>query len=163
MRRHTHLPAALVAAVLVLTGAPPALADTVDGDWHDNVLRGTDGPDTVSGRGGDDRLHGRGGRDLLVGGPGDDVLRDVLWVDGARNLADKVRDGLRGGKGDDVIRAGQNDVVRAGPGNDRVYGFAADRGTYLDCGAGKDVLHLFADITYERIRNCETIRVHQDG
>ena len=90
-----------VGQAAVAGGLTPAAATTTGrtlrGRAGADVLRGTAGPDVISGRGGNDRLYGGKGRDRLDGGAGNDSIY--------------ARDGVR-------------DVIRCGPGRDRV---SADR------------------------------------
>ncbi|MGH3242417.1 MAG: hypothetical protein ACRDNL_18720, partial [Spirillospora sp.] len=74
-------------------------------------LRGTAAADSLRGRGGRDILRGKRGSDCLAGGRGGDRL------DGGPD-----DDRLKGGPGGDRIDAkdGEKDIVRCGPGFDRV-------------------------------------------
>ncbi|HTE63758.1 MAG TPA: hypothetical protein VK631_25595, partial [Solirubrobacteraceae bacterium] len=93
-------------------------ADCLYGGQGKDRVAGQAGADVVAGGAGDDRLAGHGGRDRLSGGAGDDVLR----VGGGRNVAE-------GGGGDDVVVSanGRRDVIRCGPGADRVRADRVDR------------------------------------
>jgi Ca2+-binding RTX toxin-like protein len=82
--------------------------DVVDGGPGNDTIFGGRDPDVLRGRPGDDRIFGGRRRDRLVGGPG--------------------RDLLEGGRGNDFIdaRDGVADVVRCGPGVDRVLADSID-------------------------------------
>ncbi|GAB4386410.1 MAG: hypothetical protein Kow00121_52930 [Elainellaceae cyanobacterium] len=92
---------------------------TIVDDDQAGVLRGTNGPDTLTGGPGDDRITGRGGNDRLGGGSGDDRL--------SGNSED---DRLVGGSGDDWLQGGN--------GNDRMAGGSGD--DFLNGGQGADTL-----------------------
>ena len=99
---------------------------------RDNLV-GTVSGDRMKGRGGNDRLRGFGGRDCLGGGKG----RDRLQGGGGRDklLGGRGRDRLSGGRGADRIRAkgGKRDVVRCGPGRDRVTADRRDKVSRRSC------------------------------
>ncbi|HEX9966265.1 MAG TPA: Ig-like domain-containing protein [Allosphingosinicella sp.] len=61
----------------------------------DEIIKGTNGSDTINGGSGDDFLQGRAGGDFLDGGDGNDMLH-----------GDAGDDHLRGGRGDDFIHGG---------------------------------------------------------
>ena len=61
----------------------------------DEIIKGTNGSDTLNGGSGDDFLQGRAGGDFLDGGDGNDLLH-----------GDAGDDHLRGGRGDDFIHGG---------------------------------------------------------
>jgi len=102
-----------------------------------NVIRGTEGNDTlygteendlILGYGGNDFLIGLGGNDVLVGGDGNDILEGGMG-----------NDFLDGGAGADLLFGGiGNDVLCGGPGNDSLEGESGD--DILDGGEGRDVL-----------------------
>lgn len=122
----------------------------------DNVVVGSDGPDTlfgthgndiILGLGGSDRILGFGGNDLLVGGPCNDI---VQGGDGS--------DLILGGPGNDVLLGGVcNDVIfgedgsdrmEGEEGNDALYGGRSDDTllggpgcNYLDGGPGDNFLY----------------------
>ncbi len=90
---------------------PPFIDATVRGGVGSDAVFGHSGTDILRGGPGGDRIKGDGGDDILSGGAGGDRL-----VGGAGN------DLLRGGAGGDVLDSadGSADVVRCGPGRDRV-------------------------------------------
>ncbi|HEV3001706.1 MAG TPA: hypothetical protein VGW75_13275 [Solirubrobacteraceae bacterium] len=103
--------------------------DRFDGGSGDDLAQGMRGDDLLLGRTGDDRLQagpgddrasGGSGRDELVGGSGDDVLSGGTFGDAID--AGYGRDRVSGGSGPDRIdvRDRDRDVVRCGPGRDRV-------------------------------------------
>jgi Ca2+-binding RTX toxin-like protein len=152
--------ATLMVAPLAVPAASATSAKTIEGTAGDDRLQGTALADVILGRAGDDVLRGGAGSDLLVGGAGADRLSDVVWIPGGDFNISKRRDVFRGGPGRDVIRAGPNDVVRAGNGNDHVWSYYTTSDTVLDCGPGsRDVLHLHNDIRGERIIGCEDIEI----
>ena len=124
---------------------PPPRGVTRYGSARADVLRGTAYADTLSGLGGDDRLEGLGGGDRLLGGRGRDIVlggsgndriegsdgNDRLFGGGGADSLDGglSRDLLEGGAGADVVRSVDRavDVVRCGPGRDRVVADRADR------------------------------------
>jgi len=81
--------------------------EQVVGGNENDVIRGSDGPETFVGRSGNDTLDGRGGDDKLYGGPGGDTLL--------------------GGLGDDLLHGGAgSDTIDGQGGMDTVsYEFAA--------------------------------------
>ena len=97
------------AAPAAAAPVPAACANHVMGTRRADVLRGTPATDLLRGGAGDDRLTALAGDDCLVGGSGRDVID--------------------AGAGDDVIDAADHrrDVVRCGPGSDRVRADRADR------------------------------------
>jgi Ca2+-binding RTX toxin-like protein len=101
--------ALLLATIVALALAAPALAAVIDGDRRDNVLVGTNRADTIQGRGGDDRLYGEEDEDTLEGGRGDDRLFG----------------------GDGV------DTLRGDAGNDRLYS-AGRLAEVVNCGRGRE-------------------------
>jgi S-formylglutathione hydrolase FrmB len=81
-------------------------------------LRGTSAGDSLRGRGGRDSLRGKGGEDCLAGGRGADRLN-----------GGPDADDIAGGRGKDRIdaRDRERDLIRCGPGADRVKADARDR------------------------------------
>jgi Ca2+-binding RTX toxin-like protein len=126
-------------------------ADTIFGLGGDDVilgLRGNDaldggaGNDNLDGGKGRDKLKGQAGNDSLTGGDGDDVL-----------IGGPGRDKLNGGKGNDKLTGnGGKDSLVGGPGNDTINsrdGVAE----LVKCGPGKD--RVKAD-KKDRLSGCET-------
>ncbi|MBA3744202.1 calcium-binding protein, partial [Sporichthya sp.] len=128
----------------VLPFDPACDADGVKAGF--NVIKGTDGadtlvgangPDLIYGFGGNDVIKGRGGNDLICAGDGNDT---VVAGDGA--------DLVFGGAGNDTLRGNAgNDRLRGGAGNDLLVGGGGENlilgGTGHDTlygGAGDDVL-----------------------
>ncbi len=115
------------------TGIPPEFAcmgitNVVRGTEGDDTLYGTAGNDLIIGLGGDDMLIGLGGNDVLIGGAGDDILEG-----GAGN------DLLVGDGGNDILFGGTgNDALCGGDGNDSLEG--EDGNDILDGGIGRDTL-----------------------
>ena len=100
-------------------GFPPgACAFERRGTRQIDPIAGTAADERIVGLGGADRLRGAAGNDCLIGGPGADTL------DGGEGV-----DLLDGGGGRDVIAAvdGTRDLVRCGPGRDRVRADRVDR------------------------------------
>ncbi|MBA3330446.1 MAG: hypothetical protein H0T39_06155, partial [Actinobacteria bacterium] len=83
-----------------------------------DVLRGGAGVDVLLGLGGNDTLHGGAGNDRLLGGDGADSITGGTG-----------QDTIEGGRGADMIQAAdrQLDLVRCGPGRDRVVADRIDR------------------------------------
>lgn len=146
-------------ALLVVTAAGAlfasiALAATITGTNDDELLRGTDGNDTISAAGGrdvvqalagDDTVSGGWGRDRVFAGAGNDT------VDGDRGN-DRVfgaagNDSLSGSQGNDRIFGGlDNDQIQGGFGHDVIYGGAGNdqtnggpQGDRIFGGSGDDV------------------------
>jgi Ca2+-binding RTX toxin-like protein len=110
--------------------------DVLMGERGNDCLRGGAGTDVLVGQGGTDRLRGDSGNDILKGGAGRDVLLGARGHDRIvggpgrdRIRGGAGRDRLVGGAGRDVIKAvdGRRDVIRCGPGIDRVIADRADR------------------------------------
>jgi hypothetical protein len=118
----------------VITGIEQA-----GGGEGDDVLAGTDGPNSLGGGPGDDVIVARGGDDELSGGPGADGLDGGPGAD--RIEGGSGADHLLGGAGDDFLdpslagresRGEEEDPDRpAPPARDRV-----------DCGDGADTVEL---------------------
>jgi Ca2+-binding RTX toxin-like protein len=99
---------------------------------ENDLINGTDGPDTIDGGAGKDEINGLGDNDVLRGQAGNDTLRGNGGndqIDGG-NGNDKIfggngQDVLLGGAGNDFISTGENgvgsfDYVQAGAGIDKV-------------------------------------------
>ena len=125
-----------LALLVALALAAPALAKTISGNGRDNVLVGTNRPDTIYGRGGEDTLRGQRGPDRLYGQNGDDKIV--------------------GGRGEDRIYGGSGIDRQLGQrGNDRIL-TAGARPDVVDCGRGR---HDFARVDpTDKVRNCEEVR-----
>ena len=107
-----------------------SVANVFRGGAGNDKLRGREGADVLEGQGGNDQLLGGGANDQLLGGTENDTL-----IGGASN------DDLRGGDGDDILVGGIGlDQYRGENGNDTI--FAADNqiDTFIDGGAGTDLL-----------------------
>lgn len=87
----------------------------------DDVLIGSNGPNTIGGMDGDDTVTGLGGQDFLKGGDGVDVVSGGVGPDVIHGGAGS--DELYGGDGDDEIFAedGEIDVISCGDGDDVVH------------------------------------------
>ncbi len=122
------------------------ITNVIKGTNGNDTLYGTPGNDLIYGLGGDDLIIGFGGNDVLVGGDGNDVIEgldgDDLLIGGRGN------DTLFGGAGNDLIVGGPgndslegeagNDCLNGGPGNDKLLGGGGDNLLYG--GGGDDVL-----------------------
>jgi hypothetical protein len=93
-------------AIILLTIAAPAAAESVEPDQPNCTIHGTGGPDSLEGkrgkdvicaRGGDDVVFAAGAGDIVLGGSGDDELHG------------------QGGP-DDLVGGGGEDVLDGGPG-----------------------------------------------
>ena len=138
-------------------------ADTLTGDYNDNVIEGNGGADTLDGGYGNDRLEGGAGADTLDGGGGEDtvyytgsnagVTVNLRTGEGSGGHAagDSIRgfeniigsehaDTLSGDDENNVIEGnGGADTLEGGYGNDRLEGGAgADT---LDGGGGEDTVY----------------------
>jgi Ca2+-binding RTX toxin-like protein len=127
--------------------------DTIFGLGGDDVLLGLGGNDLLDGGPGDDNLDGSRGKDKLKGQKGNDVLtggdgNDVL-------VGGPGKDKLNGGKGNDTLTGnGGKDSLVGGPGNDTIN--ARDGVAELvKCGPGKDKVK--AD-KKDRLSGCERVR-----
>ena len=120
-RRMVALLAMVVMAATLVIASGVALAVTKFGGPGNDILTGTNGPDTLVGGSGDDTLDGLPGPDQIFGGPGDDFVADGEDSGGARDI-------LVGGSGDDTLLPGQfmprQDVANCGTGIDTAF---ADR------------------------------------
>ncbi|MEO1601608.1 MAG: G8 domain-containing protein [Pseudomonadota bacterium] len=102
----------------------------------DNMIRGTDGDETLSGGQANDALYGSNGDDLLRGNNGDDAA-----------YGGKGDDNLQGGSGNDTLEGGEgtdylagsygDDLVSGGAGPDEVYGDYGIDVLYGDAGNDK--------------------------
>lgn len=116
--------------VIVGTNGP----DTLTGDDAGEVVFAFDGNDTVKGRRGHDCLIGQKDNDRLEGGPDSDRLT--------------------GGRGSDILIGGPGlNAYDAGPGNDYVSARNGKR-ELVRCGPGHDRVR--AD-RRDRLRNCERV------
>jgi len=133
------------------TGIPPEFAcmgitNVVRGTDGDDTLYGTAGNDLIIGLGGNDLLIGLGGNDVLIGGPGDDILEggpgdDILGGDGGNDLlfGGSGDDALCGGAGNDSLEGEDgNDILDGGEGNDTLLG--GNGNDVLYCADAADVL-----------------------
>lgn len=92
----------------------------------DDVIIGTEGPDTISGSRGDDVICTLGGDDVVSGGSGDDIIAGGPGADR-----------LRGGSGEDILNGGDgNDSLYGGRNRDTLAGDAGD--DYLNGGGSRD-------------------------
>jgi Ca2+-binding RTX toxin-like protein len=153
--RFTVILTTLLAGAL-LTSA--ALAKVPQGSWppidgqvwvnesdRSGVHHGTDRNDKLLGGHGNDKIVGHGGS-------------DVIWGDyKPTGNTSAQRDRVRAGAGDDWVYGshGRN-TVYAGAGNDTVRVWFG-RG-FVDCGAGQDILYVsHASGRHVKRRNCERI------
>jgi RTX calcium-binding nonapeptide repeat (4 copies) len=110
---------AVVAAVVLVAGAPSGATTTIRGTKGADLLRGTKSSDLIMGLQGADRLFGFRGNDYLQGGYGPDVLvggpgRDVLsggWGNDTARARDGARDTISCGRGRDTVHADARDSV----------------------------------------------------
>ena len=104
-----------------------ACSNSIPGDNKGNKLRGTSAGDRIRGVGGNDVLRGLGGDDCLNGGRGNDRL--IAGPGSDRLTGGKGRDIMLGAGGPDMIKArdGQRDVIKCGPGKDKVVADRSDR------------------------------------
>ena len=144
-----------LAAFAVVALAAPATAAVINGTDGPDALVGTSKADTMRGHAGNDSLRGLAGADKLYGGPGADRLHPGK---------DSQQDVLRGGDGNDRIwvRIGSKghgaDYAYGGNGNDWIrivntYGWLAPR---VSCGPGHDTVVLPRGFD-TRIGGCEHI------
>jgi Ca2+-binding RTX toxin-like protein len=97
------------------------------------VIDGTRGPDVLVGTAEADTIRGFGGADKIYGRAGSDRIYAGR---------DNKRDLLRGGPGNDRINARLGDTVHAGRGNDIVWVRpAAWKMAHIYCGPGYDRLY----------------------
>ena len=70
----------------------------------------------------------------------------------------------RGGPGDDGLYFSDQDHVKAGPGEDELWGFCLDQdAVYIDCGEGQHVLHLHQSPPNLSTLGCEEVDVRIAG
>ena len=139
MRRLTLLFVVMGAMLAVSAGA--ALAATETGGSGNDVLKGTDGPDTLRGGSGADLIFGFRGADLLYGNSGWDRIH-----------AGAGPDVVSGDSGADVLHAGLGqDNIFGDSGNDVVYAKDGYQ-DYIDCGSGNDWVQYDA---FDVLKNCE--------
>lgn len=102
-----------------------------DGEEEFELLRGTDGADTLIGTPGNDIIYGFGGNDTIDGRGGLDVI-----------YGGTGHDRIAGGRGDDVLVGGWGrDVLRGNAGNDKLRGRDGIRDTIFG-GRGVDRVRL---------------------
>lgn len=137
---------------MVVALAAPLPASTpgqvIKGSDGDDTLRGGDGEDTLHGGAGDDSLSGGAGADHLYGGAGADTLDGGGAPVGRFDLLD-------GGEGDDQIELAPTTLALGGAGADTfvlhdrpapdgllgmIFDFSAEQGDRLVNTQGKDVL-----------------------
>src|SRR5918994_3682434 len=120
--------------------------DRLIGGAGDDEIRGGDGDDVIRRGDGDDKLRGDAGDDFVRGGDGSDTLRGG---DGD--------DVVGGGEGDDKLRGDAgDDFVRGGDGDDILRGVDAERFVdLLRCGPGAD--RVFADMSDTVAAHCENV------
>jgi len=116
--------------------APEGSRDLIIGLGGNDRLQAGDRRDVIFGNRGDDAINGGSGRDLIRGGFGDDRLAGGDQAD--KILGGPGADGINGQAGHDVIDAGrgndliiaddgQADIIRCGPGRNRVRADQRDR------------------------------------
>lgn len=113
--------------------------DTVYGGPGADTVTGDEGADTLRGEGGNDRIsdfnYDSAAVNRLIGGVGDDVI-----FMGSNAWGETVpRSYLFGGAGNDTITSSGFAIVRAGAGDDLVYGVLRGGKTY--CGDGADIAY----------------------
>jgi RTX calcium-binding nonapeptide repeat (4 copies) len=138
----------LAAGALVL--AATASATRLD------LIRGTDGPDSLNGTAGADVIYARGGNDVIRAHDGNDVVYAGRGNDVLRG--GPANDALYGGSGNDVIWAGAGaDVQTGGTGNDILHALANDnQPDILNCGPGFDVAYVIVHDP-ARFHGCEQV------
>lgn len=109
----------------------------------DDVIWGTDGPETILAGGGDDVVCARGGDDIILGGPGTNRLFGQGGDDGIRGGVHS--DYIEGGLGDDWLQGNfGDDYLVAGEGVNKVDG----TGGFDQCEA---------DPTRDKVWDCDVI------
>jgi hypothetical protein len=113
-----------------------AAGGRVLGMGGDDQITGGAGRDCLDGGPGKDLLSGRSGSDVMIGGPGSDRLAGGSGADRLTDAPSSYAFGLgsgrnrvAGGPGRDVVEVAnaRRDIVRCGPGRDRVSADRADR------------------------------------
>ena len=101
--------------------------DVLDGGAGNDNLDGGSGNDTLKAQKGNDTLTGGAGDDVLIGGPGKDKLNGGKGND--KLVGNGAKDALVGGPGNDTINArdGVRELVKCGPGKDKVKADKRDR------------------------------------
>ncbi|MES3026923.1 MAG: hypothetical protein V4820_03585 [Pseudomonadota bacterium] len=134
-----------------------ALAAPLPASTPGQVIKGSDGDDTLRGGDGDDTLHGGAGDDSLSGGAGADHLYGGAGADTLDGGGAPVGqfDLLDGGEGDDQIELAPTTLALGGAGADTfvlhdrpapdgllgmIFDFSAEQGDRLVNTQGKDVL-----------------------
>ena len=134
-----------------------ALAAPLPASTPGQVIKGSDGDDTLRGGDGDDSLHGGAGDDSLSGGAGADHLYGGAGADTLDGGGAPVGqfDLLDGGEGDDQIELAPTTLALGGAGADTfvlhdrpapdgllgmIFDFSAEQGDRLVNTQGKDVL-----------------------
>ncbi|GHF31926.1 hypothetical protein GCM10017044_28760 [Kordiimonas sediminis] len=133
-------------------------SDTIRGDEGDDKIwagKNDDDGDTFYGDAGNDKIGGGIGRDAISGGTGRDTLlggddADTLWGGDRDSQSDTTADIIWAGTGSDLIfgAAGSDtlgggldgDGIRAGAGNDVLYGGKGEANDTLSGQDGDDVL-----------------------
>ena len=140
-----------VAAVAAVAKVPQSNWPTINGEtWvnqydRSGIHHGTDRNDKLLGGHGNDRILGHRGS-------------DVIWGDyKPTGNTTTQRDRMRAGAGNDWVYGshGRN-TIYGGPGRDTIRVWFG-RG-FVDCGAGRDILYVsHASGKHVKRRNCETI------
>ena len=135
---------ALVTGVAALGAASGAQAATISGTPGNDVIRGTQGRDTIRTFSGNDIVYGGGGDDVVDTGPGRDVARGQSGDDFIEGGDD--RDILYGGASQDTLLGeGARDILHLRDGVER-----NDAG---DGGHGFDICH---GDDGDRLSSCES-------
>ncbi|MEA2525639.1 MAG: hypothetical protein QOF73_2866 [Thermomicrobiales bacterium] len=108
------VPSVSATVVLDCDGHPATIfgAGVINGTTGNDVIVGSEGPDTINGKGGNDVICGLGGADTIHGNTGNDRIFGGLGIDD-----------LYGDAGDDFIHTGFNadgDTAHGGTGNDQI-------------------------------------------
>jgi Ca2+-binding RTX toxin-like protein len=159
----------LLAALMVLLVALPAMADTIackvgrtcSGTDRADVLKGSDGQNKMRALAGADRVWGFDGPDVLRGGFDSDVVRGGAGDDSIAGGSGV--DFVYGGPAADRINPGMgHDKVFGGLGNDTITTWADKESTdKISCGGGRDTLVRAPD---DRVvdGSCEEVRQKRD-